>query len=292
MPLDNMRLLRLGKAEYLIPADEAARFDELLKRRKPAVDYSIEPVPRPKDRFAAARESEIERSKSQMPYDDGDALPEGHYVVREDGDLERTGPAESAVAWHGTVAPKDDTFDLELRAPMADGREYLRAVPALYTTTEPLVAQDKALVKWRNERDEGRGDEQSSQIYEVVTTPSETVDAGDCKDEESVVEAIKLGADVVECPDWQTPGGKYVPEKIILNDDIHHTASAWQMDEVSDDDVSVAVSKAEQALRADRMVGSSIKRGRGMPRFTRQKALAPKPRSRRAKKHPFLRNGR
>lgn len=291
MYLDDMRLLRLEKSEYLIPAEDVASFERLLKRRRYPVDYHIGEIPPPRDKFAAEREAEIERAVSRMPYDDGDALPEGHYVVNEDGGLVRTGPAEAKVSWHGTSAPTDTFFHLEPRAPMADGREHLQKVPGIYTT-KPLIAQDIAFDEWRKQRDEGRGNEQSPQMYGLVTTPSETVALGDCTDEATVVEAINLGADVLECPDWKTRGGKYVPETVILNDDVHHTSRAWQFDVIPDASISKIAENAEQALLSDGKRAESIKRASGAPRHTKYKDLPVSPRRRKPKRHLYLRKGR
>ncbi len=215
-------------------------------------------------------------------------------MVNEDR-LFRTGTAEAKVGWHGTSAPTDTAIDLEPRAPMVDGREHLRVVPAIYTTPKPLIAQDIAFDKWRRARDKGKGEGQRPQMYEVVVAPSETVELGDCKDASAVKGAIELGADVLECPDWVTKGGKEVPEMVILNDDVHYTVRALQINEMPDRDVSKAVVKAEQTLRADSTLGPSIKRPRGMPRYTRYKNLPVKLQKRKAskpKQHPYLGKGR
>ena len=292
---DDMRLLTLeGKSQYMIPTADVAILESLLGRRRPPVDYDIKPLPLPQDPLAAERKVEVEDAVSRMPYDDGDALPEGQYVV-DKGRLLRTGPAEAKVGWHGTSALTDTALDLELRAPRADGREHLRDVPAIYTTPDPLTAQNIAFDRWRRERDDGRGNERRTQIYEVAIVPSETVELGDCKDAPAAEEAIELGADVLECPDWVTKGGRAVPEMVVLNDDVHHTVRALQIDEIPNRDVSDAVEKTEQALRADPRVSDLVKRPRGMPRHTRFNALPAKPRKRKARKprrHPFLRNGR
>ena len=295
MYLDDMRLLRLEKAEYLTPTADARTFDSLLQRRKPPVDYAIGPVPPPRDPLAAERKKAIECAVSQMPYDDGDPLPEGHYVVAEDGELVRTGPAQVQVGWHGASAPADTAVDLEPRAPMVDGRGHLREVPAIYVTPQPLLAQNIAFDRWRVRRDQGKGEEQRPQMYEVVVAPSETVELGDCTDASTVVEAVNSGADVLECPDWVNRGGKAVPEIVILNDDTHHTARVWQVDELPERDVSETAKKTERALRADPQVGPpppprSIKRPRGMPRHTTYKDLPARPRK--PSHHPYLRKGK
>ena len=230
-----------------------------------------------------------------MPYDDGDALPEGHYVADKDGKLVRTGPGQVETGWHGTSAPADTAIDLELRAPGVDGRNHLREVPAIYTITDPLIAQRVAFNRWRRQRDAGKGVEQRPQLYEIVAAPSETVELGDCTDAPSVIAAIDLGADVLECPDWVN-GSLPVPETVILNDDIHHTGRAWQIDELKDLDVSEAMVRAENALIAAPMLSPSIKRAKGMPKYTRYTAQPAKPRKSKASKpkyrHPFLRKRR
>lgn len=292
---DDMRLLRLENAEYLIPSADAAYIDRLLERRKPRVDYAISPLPPPRDPFAAERKADLETAAARMPYDDGDALREGHYVVDPAGGLKRTGPAQVRVAWHGTTAPMDTALALEPRAPMVDGREHLREVPAVYSSPDALIAHDIAFDRWRKERDAGKGNEQRPQMYEVAVTPSETVELGDCTDAPSVEDAITSGADVIECPDWVNQDGKATPEMIVLNDDVQHTVRALQVNEIPERDVSETLEQTEQTLRADRRVGRSISRPRGMPRHTTYKGLPVKPRKPRARKpkpHPYLRKGR
>ena len=293
------RLLRLEGAEYLVPAASVPNIDALLQRHDPSVDYSIEPIPPPKDPLAAGRRAEIDDAASRMPYDDGDALPEGHYVADKEGNLVRVGPAEVKRGWHGTVAPSGTALDLELRAPMVDGRPHLREIPSIYSTTDPLIAQRVAFNRWRRQRNEGKGDEQSPQLYEVVATPSETVELGDCKDKATVTEAINRGADVLECPDWEPSEGNLVPEVIVLNDDVHHTGRAWQLDPLSTKDIPLKLEKAEQALRSNNRIGPSIRRSRGMPRHTRFKDLPVKAKPRRNGRagrgkyqHPILRKGK
>ena len=290
---NDVRLLTLEMSEYLIPGEDAPVLESLLCRRRPPVEYSIKPLPPPQDSMDAERKAEIEDAVSRMPYDDGDALLEGHYRVNN-GRLFRTGPAEQKVGWRGVTAPADTTVELELHAPRVDGREHLRDVPAIYTTPKPLIAQDIAFDRWRLQRDAGKGDEQRPQMNEVAITPSETVELGDCKDASAVGEAIDKGADVLECPDWITTGGKAVPEIVILNDDVHHVVRALQVDQIPGRDVSEAVIKAEQSLRSHKTLGPSVTRPREMPRYTRYRNLPAKPKKRRANsgRHPFLRNGR
>ena len=288
---DDVKMLRLEQSEYLIPTADAPILESLLRGRRPPVDYSVKPLPPPQDPLAAERTAEIEDAVSSMPYDDGDALPEGSYTF-DKGALRRTGPAQAKVVWHGTAAPTDTAIDLEPRAPTVDGREHLRGVPAIYAS-EPLIAQDVAFDRWRRERDRGRGNEQSPQLYQAVVTPSETAELGDCTDADAVETAIESGADTVECPDWITPGGKAVPETIVLNEDALHAARALQIDQIPGMDVSETLEKTEQALRSDKRIGPSVRRPRGMPRFTRFKHLPANPRKRKAnKRHPILRNGR
>ena len=58
MDHDNMRLLRLEKAEYLIPAKDVESVDTRLQRRNPPIDYSIVPLPPPQDPLARIHRTE------------------------------------------------------------------------------------------------------------------------------------------------------------------------------------------------------------------------------------------
>ena len=282
----DVRLLRLEKSEYLIPDADAAFFERLLRRQ--TVDYDIRRFPPPSDPLASERKAAIDAAVSDMPYDDGDALPEGHYVATEDGELVRTGPAKLQSGWHGTSAEADTVIDLEPRAPMVDGRGHLREVPAVYITPKPLLAQGVAFDRWRRQRDQGKGSEYRPQMYEVVVAPSETVELGDCTDASAVVEAVSGGADVLECPDWINRRGKAQPEIVVLNDDTHQTARVLQIEVVPDLEVPDSAKNAEQALRSNPQTGQSIRRPRGIPRHTRYRDLPAKPRKRK-RRHPYMR---
>ena len=127
-----------------------------------------------------------------------------------------------------------------------------------------------------------------------MTTPSEVVELGDCSDADAVGNAVELGADVLECPDWVTTGGKAVPETVVLNEDAFRVARGLQVNEIPDRDVSEAAAKAEQTMRSNKRVGPSIRRPRGMPRHSRYSDLTVKPKRRanRQKGHPYLKKGR
>ena len=167
---------------------------------------------------SAQREQNIERAIAGMGSDDGDSLPAGHYEDDEFGSgLRRIGDVEEPLErYHGSAQKPGAAIGEFVMIPPNyehDPRVNLNRLPSLYVTPNQSLAEMHA----------GKGEEDSEgnrldpQLYDVVITPNEVVDLGDCSDDEEVRKAAEAGADVIECPDYDEGH-----ETVILDPDVTH----------------------------------------------------------------------
>lgn len=235
MQAEEVRLLRVGKAEWLISAEaEGTALELLTEVPNLRIHPLTEPLPAaPADEYAEARQADIEQAQERMAVDDGDGLPSGYYDANTDGELELTDqPVEPFTGWHGTSVAPDDApdgvLDLELRKPVSDGREHLKQYDSLYTTPSPLTAEYHAHQSKRRQAKEGRTDKQP-QIYELAVSPSEVVELGRCDDPKPVHEAYTRGADVILCPNWTARGVPQPRKSLSLTTTSMTLCGSWRL---------------------------------------------------------------
>ena len=136
-----------------------------------------------------------------------DMLEPGYYEVRAN-ELVRVGDAQSLLRFHGTNAEDNGGIIREFRAEKGNWdsvyRPSIGGYPgSIYTTTDVNAAI-------------GYGD----QLYTILITPRAHVNLEGCHDDNLAHDAIRRGADVIECPDfWEQP------ETIVLNPDVMEVQS-------------------------------------------------------------------
>ena len=158
---------------------------------------------------------EFRKAKKQIHKDDGDDLLAGTYV-KKDGKLVRTGNTKVLNRYHGTPQPHGTVISkFKLKPTGFKGRDALNSLPTLYTTHNRVIAEQYAYGASANTPDD-TGTRQH-QIYSLGLTPSEIVDLGDCDNNKDVRHAHKVGADVIECEDFED-----VPETVVFNKNIVH----------------------------------------------------------------------
>ena len=179
------------------------------------------------DSYTTQREQALKDAISKINWDDGDNLPSGRYAVGDDGQLQRTGETEPLDRYHGTPLG-DPISDFRASPARDDGegsRKALNELPAVYTTGNEGIAEQYAYGASVN-APTGQAD---PRLYDLVLVPNEIVEAGDCTDDETVDAASRLGADVLECPDFGEQ-----PETVVLDDRIIHIRNAINL-ETGDD---------------------------------------------------------
>ena len=137
---------------------------------------------------------------------DRDGIPSGEYEYNEEtGEFDRRGPVQSELyRYHGTVVPEGtliDEFRLTPGNEDSENRPSIGVTPAMYSTTELDAAMNYA--EGYNNFTTGNSE---GQLYTLEITPDETVDLGECQDDEVANRAIRAGFDVIECSDfWEQP---------------------------------------------------------------------------------------
>ena len=179
-------------------------------------------MPADETSYRKERMEALSRALKTMKKDDGDALPSGSYTL-VDGDLERSGPTERLDRYHGSTRPSGTSIsDFKLKRFPDEGRKALGQLPAVYTTDDRqaayMYAQGMSM-----DFDTPEGSEH--QLYHLTVTPSEVVDLGTCENDKAVRRMAKLGADVIDCPDYHEQ-----PESVVLKPNIVHVRKAVNVD--------------------------------------------------------------
>ena len=172
----------------------------------------------PEDQYLSKRRNAynnkaLRQASKRINKDDGDDLASGRYIEK-DGELVRAGKTKVLNRYHGTPQSDGNVISkFKLKPTGFEGRKALNSLPTLYTTRDRSVAEHYAYGASANTPDD-TGNKQH-QVYSLGLTPSEIVDLGDCENNKNVRKAHRLGADVIECDDFEE-----VPETVVFNDNI------------------------------------------------------------------------
>ena len=152
---------------------------------------------------------EIARSVGSKDY-----IPGGTYKV-VDGEIQRVGDAHELTRYHGTLVPRGtiiEEFDLSLGNMDSVDRPSISVTPALYSTSNAMDALSYVMHADDSNWTDPNND---AQLYTFKISPRTVIDLGDCKDDALANEAIRMGFDVIECPDfWEQP------ETIVFDPDL------------------------------------------------------------------------
>ncbi len=161
--------------------------------------------------------------KSKLNKNDGDDLRTGRYK-KINGKLVRVGDTKVLNRYHGTPQPSGTYIsEFKLKPTKFKGRDALNSLPTLYTTIDKNIAVQYAYGASANAPDDAGV--MQHQVYNLSLTPSEIIDLRNCENDYDIRHAHKLGADVIECSDFEE-----VPETVVFNNRIIRIKSVTDAD--------------------------------------------------------------
>ena len=205
------------------------------------------------DAYEKERLGRLSRAIKNIDRDDGDSLSTGKYRITEDGNLRKTGPTKPLDLYHGTPQPVGRSIsEFRLKKSKDEDRPAVANLPAVYGTGDLNAA---TLYAHGLSADFNVGPRYEPQVYHLTMTPSEIVNLGDCEDGRAVNFAARLGADVIDCPQYDEQ-----PESLATRADIVHIRRAVN----SDTGAKVPIKPSGHKGRVDRR---NLSGGRGGREF-------------------------